>query len=133
MFFSQYFCLKLPVKITMGKGIVRIYKYDQQKCPCPSTNKTSVIPSRFDTSIKTQRNSSSDESVGENDLSSAVLDQSTNHHGNTDVNDNDDSQSFETPQKNNLRFCSFGDKTTPQPHHDHPHSPQLKDNIYFSN
>ena len=74
MFFSQYFCLKLPVKITMGKGIVRIYKYDQQKCPCPSTNKTSVIPSRFDTSIKTQCNSDSDAYMSENDVAPSRLD-----------------------------------------------------------
>ena len=50
------------------------------------------------TSIQTQRNIASDASVGENYVSSSGLYQSTNHHGNTDFNNNDDSQSFETPR-----------------------------------
>ena len=49
-----------------------------------------VLPQRYDNSIQTQRNSLSDASVGEYALASSVLDQNTIHHGNTDVNDNDD-------------------------------------------
>ena len=66
--FSHNFCLGLPVKITKGKGIVRIYKYDQKNCPYPSPNTNFVISPRFDTSIQTQRNSDSDDSVGANDV-----------------------------------------------------------------
>ena len=61
------------------------------------SNTTFLIPSRFDLSIQTQCNSDSDDSAGANDVASAVLDKSTNHHGNNDVNDNEDSQSYETP------------------------------------
>ena len=42
------------------------------------------------------------------DVTSAVLYQIKNHHGNIDVNDNDDSQSFGTPMKNNFSFSSYG-------------------------
>ena len=82
----------------MGKGIGRICKYEQRKCPYPYPNTTFVIPKFSGTSIHTQINSSSCDSMGEHDLAYARLYQSTNHHGNTDLNDNDDSQSFETPR-----------------------------------
>ena len=71
-------------EITMGKEIRRIYKYDQQKWPCTSPKTNFVIPPHFDTYIQNQQNSSSDSSVGENDVSSTELYQSTNHNGNTD-------------------------------------------------
>ena len=74
----------------MGKGIRNIYKYEQRNWPYISPNTNFIITQRSDTSIQTQRNSSSDASVGAHDLVSYLLDQSTNHHGNTDVNDNDD-------------------------------------------
>ena len=50
--------------------------------------------------------------MGSRDVASAVLDQSNNHCGNTDVKDNDDSQSFETPRKNNCSYLYFGDTLT---------------------
>ena len=79
-------------EITTGKVIFGIYKYDQRNCPYPSPNTTFLILPRSDTSIQTQRNSASDASVGANDVAPSGLDQSTNHHGNTDVKYNDDSQ-----------------------------------------
>ena len=84
MFLSHFF------GIIIGKGIGRIYKYDHQKWPHPHPNTTFVLPQRSDNSIQTQRNILSDASVGEYALESSVLDQNTIHHGNTDVNDNDD-------------------------------------------
>ena len=51
-------------------------------------------------------------SMGAHDVASAGLDQRTNHHGNTYVKDNDDSQSFETPRKNNFSYSSFGNTIT---------------------
>ena len=57
----------------MGKGTVRIYKYDQQKRPYPYPNTVFVIPPCFDTSLQTQLNISYDASMGENDLASAIL------------------------------------------------------------
>ena len=81
----------------MGKGIVRIYKYDQQNYPYSYPTTTSVIPPRFDTSIQTQCSSASDTSTGENDVALTGLDQNTNHHGNTDSKDNYDSQIYDTP------------------------------------
>ena len=48
------------------------------------------MPPRFDTSIQTKHNSAYDASMGSNDIASSGLDQSTNHCGNTDVNDNND-------------------------------------------
>ena len=51
----------------MGKGIGRIYKYDQHTWPYPSPNTNFIIPPHFDTSIQTKRNSDYDASVGEND------------------------------------------------------------------
>ena len=67
MIFSHLFCSELSVKITMGKGIGHIYKYDQQNYPYPSPNTTLVIPPRFDTSKQNQRNSDSDVFAGAND------------------------------------------------------------------
>ena len=93
----------------MGKGIERIYKYDQQNWPYPSPNTIFVIPPHFDSYIKTQLNSASDASVVANDVASAGLDESTNHHGNTDGKDNDDSQSYEKHGKNKFRSYSSGD------------------------
>ena len=55
--FLTMFCSKLPVEITMSKGIGCIYKYDHRNCPYPYPNTTFVITPRFDTSIQTQRNS----------------------------------------------------------------------------
>ena len=37
--------------------------------------------------------------MGENDVEPDILDQVTNHHGNTDEKDNDYSHSYETPPK----------------------------------
>ena len=93
------FCLKLPVKITMGKGIGGIYKYEYQNCPYTYQKTTFVIPPRFDFSLHTQCISTYDASVGTNDVASSILDQNSNHHGNTDGKDNDYSQSYETPWK----------------------------------
>ena len=90
MFFSPLFCSELPVEINMGGIIAHIYKYDQQNWPYPYPNTTFSMPPRFDTSIQTQRNIAYDASVGENYVASSGLYQSTNHHGNRDVNDNDD-------------------------------------------
>ena len=81
-------------------------------------NITFVIPPHFDTCIQTQRNSDFYAYVGENYVASVGLYTRTDHHGNMDGKDDDDSQSLETPQKNNSRSSSFGDtistKTTPQ-------------------
>ena len=78
--------------ITTGKGIGRIYKYDKRNWTYPSQNTTFVIPPRFYTSIQNQKRSDYDTSVGAHDVVPAGLDQITNHHGDTDVKDNDDSQ-----------------------------------------
>ena len=102
----------------MGKGTSHIYKYDQRIWPYPSPNTNFVILSCFDTYIQTQRNSADDASVGANDVAPYVLDQSINHYGNMEGKDNDGSQSYETPWKNNCRSSYFGDiittTTTPQ-------------------
>ena len=50
--------------------------------------------------------------MGAHILESHVSDQSTSHHGNNEVNDNDDSQPFEIPSKNNLSSSCFGDTFT---------------------
>ena len=63
-----------------------------------------------ETYIQNQCNGASGAYVGAHALASSGLDQSTNHHGNTDVNDNDDSQLFETPRENNCSSFCFGDK-----------------------
>ena len=67
------------------------YSYDRLNENSDSSTNV-VLPPRCDTYIKTQCNSSPDAYVGSNYVSSAGLDQSTNHHGTTDGNDNDDSQ-----------------------------------------
>ena len=77
--------------ITTGKGIGRIYKYDHRNLPYPSKNTNFIIPQRSDTYIQVQHNSASDAYVGAHDVVWSGLDQSTNHHGNADVKDNDDS------------------------------------------
>ena len=98
----------LPVKTTMGKAIGLIYKYSQRKWAYPYPNTTFVIPPLFDASIQTQHNSASDASVNENDVASDGLYQSTIHHGNKDGKDNNDSQSYEAPQKHNFHYSSSG-------------------------
>ena len=48
--------------------------------------------------MQSQHNSASCASMGANDLASYVLDQITDHNGNTEFKDNNCSQSFETPR-----------------------------------
>ena len=91
----------------------RLYlKNYQQNWPYPYPSTNFVIPTNFDITIQTQRNSASDASVGANDVASSVLDQSNNKHVNRDGKDNDDSHSYETPEKNNCRYSSSGDTIT---------------------
>ena len=96
----------------MGKGIDLIYKHRQYNWPYPSPNTTLVLPQRPETSIQIQRNSACYASVFAHDLESSVSDQTTIHHDNTNVNNNDDPQSFETPSKNNRISSCFGDTIT---------------------
>ena len=114
MFFSQLFLLK----ITTGKGIGRIYKYDQQNWTYGYPNTNFVIPPCYDTYIQTQLNIFSDSYVDANYVSSCGLDQNIYHNVNTDVKDNYDSKLFETTRKHNYNPLSFGNTTatttTPQ-------------------
>ena len=96
----------------MGKLISSIYKYDKLNWPYPSTNTTFVIPQHSETYIQTQLTSDYYASVGAHALTSSELYQITNNHGNTDVKDNYDSQSFETPRGNNGSSSYFGDTIT---------------------
>ena len=93
------FWSKLPVEISTDKGFGRIYKYDQWDWPYTYPNNTFLITTHFDNYVQTQHNSASEISTGTNDVSSAGLYQINNHHGNTDVKDNYDSQSYDTPYK----------------------------------
>ena len=95
----------------MAKGIGRIYKYDQQNWPYPSQNTAFVVTQISEASIQTQCTSASDANVGEHTLSSSGFDQRNKHHVNTDINNNDYSQSFETPRGDNCSSYSFGDTT----------------------
>ena len=92
MVLSQMICSKLPVEITTDKGIVRIYKYDQNNCPDPSPNTIFFIPQFFDDSIQIQHNIDYDASTGGNYVASAGLDQINDYCGDIDGKDNDDSQ-----------------------------------------
>ena len=55
-------------------------------------NTTVVLPPHFDNYIQTQRNSASDGSEVANYILSSGLYKSTNHNGNMDGKDNDDSR-----------------------------------------
>ena len=92
----------------MGKVIGRIYKYDQRNYPYPSPNTTFVITPSFYTYIQTQCSSDYVAYAGANYESLAGLYRSTNHNINTDVSDNNNSQSFEKPSKKNCQYSSFG-------------------------
>ena len=98
----------------MGKVIGCIYKYDRRNLPHSYPNTTFAIPPCSDTSIQNQRNRYSNASVGSSGSALSVLDQSTNHHGNTDGKKNDDSHSYETPLKKKLSsfFCDTITTTT---------------------
>ena len=85
------------------------------------SNATIVLPPNFDTYLQTQRNIASDASVGENDVSSAGLDQSTNHHYNTDSKNNENLQSYETPKKQIVVPTLLVIQYPPQPQHNRPH------------
>ena len=91
----------------MGKLISSIYKYDKLNWTYPSTNTTFFIPQHSETYIQTQLTSAYYASVGAHALTSSELYQITNNHGNTDVKDNYDSQSFETPKKNHCISACF--------------------------
>ena len=77
--------------------------------PIHPPNNNFFIQQCSDTSIKPQRNSDYDASVGLHDLESSGLYQIANRHGNTGVKDNDDSESFETHRENNCSSFCFGD------------------------
>ena len=99
--------------IAIGKRISLIYKYDKRNWPLPPPNNNFFIQQSYDTSIQTQLSSASYyDSVGAHDVLSAGLDKSTNHYGNTDVKDNDDSQSFDTHRRNNCSCSYFRDTFT---------------------
>ena len=66
------------------------------------SNTTIVLPPNVDTSIQTQHNSAADASAGANYVSSSGLDQSTNHHCNTDIKNYYYFQSYEKPHKNTV-------------------------------
>ena len=50
--------------------------------------------------------------MGEHALESSVSYKITSHYVNNDVNNNDNTQSFETPRKNYHSYYSFGDTMT---------------------
>ena len=60
---------------------------------------------------KKKRTSDCDDSVGAHALESSVSDQSTRNNVNTDVKNNNDSKSFETPRKNICSYYYFGNTT----------------------
>ena len=91
----------------MGKVIGRIDKHSNWNWPYTSPKTTLVIPHYPEPSIKTQSTSACAASVGAHYLAYFILDQSKSHHFNTDVNNNDDSQSFETPRKNVYQIYLF--------------------------
>ena len=68
--------------------------------------------------------------MGAHDSSSARLDQSTKHHVNTDVKDNDDLLSFETPIKMIAVLPVLLIQSPQQQQHVHPHFLYLENNIY---
>ena len=92
IFLSHNLCFHpfILFKVTTDKGIGCIYKCDQQNWPYPSPNTPFFITQHYYTYIQTQINSAYDDSVGAHYVASSGLYQSTNHHGNRDVNDNDD-------------------------------------------
>ena len=98
--------------MTTGKVIGSTYKYGQQNWPYLYPNNDFLIPQLFENYIQTQCTSDYDAYVGTHALVYYGLDKSTNHHSNTDVNNNDDSQSFETHRKNNYRSSCFCDTIT---------------------
>ena len=59
--------------------------------PYPPPDTSFIMKKSSDSYIQNQRKSAYDSSMGAHDLASAGFDQSTNHHGNNDVRDNDDS------------------------------------------
>ena len=75
----------------MGKGIDRIYKYDQQNWLYTSLNTTFVLPQFYENYIQTQRTSAFFASMGAHALLYYLSNQSNIHNGNTDVENNDDS------------------------------------------
>ena len=87
IFFSRFFVWNYH-----GKSNLRYLQIWPAELSLSISKHYFLILPRSDTSIQTQRNSASDASVGANDVAPSGLDQSTNHHGNTDVKYNDDSQ-----------------------------------------
>ena len=93
------------------------------------SNTTIALLPHFGTSIQTQHKSASYASAVSNYVSSSGLDQIINHHCNMYSKNNDDSQSYETPQKKvvpNILVIQY----PPQPHHDLPQWLHLENNTY---
>ena len=118
--------------ITVGKGIGHIYKRNQRNCPYPYPNTNFFIPQHPDSYTQTQNTSVCDAAVFSHDLDYCVLDKNARNHVNTDVNNNDDSRSFENDWKNNRSSTSFGDtKTTNATPNLSNIPPPGKDNLCF--
>ena len=96
----------------MGKIIGRIYIYNQHNWPYPSPYSDFVLPQHSEPPIQTQRIYGYLDSVGAHALAYSVSYQSTSYRGNTDVNNNDVSHSFQTPSKNNHSHLFFGGTIT---------------------
>ena len=100
----------------MGTGIICIYKQSQINWHYPHKTTKFFIPKYPDHSTQTQRTSVCDATVGVQYLAFSVSDQRTINNVNTDVNNNDDSQSFETHSKNNHSFTYLVLKIIQLPH-----------------
>ena len=83
-----------------------VKEIDRRNWQYPFLIPSIILRQCSETSLKNQHTCAFDDSMGTYSLASSISDQSTSHHVNTNVNDNDDSQSFETHRKNN-HSCSF--------------------------
>ena len=104
LYLISYFIFFSLFLIVIGTGILCIYKQSRVNWHYQQKTTNFVIPYYPDHYAQTQSISDCDSIVGVHYLASSVSGQSTINHVNTDVKNIDDSQSFETPSKNNHSF-----------------------------
>ena len=85
--------------LTTGKGFSRVYKHNQPNCTYPYPNTTVVVPPR--SLLSSQRDSTNDcgVTVIAHTQPSPVSNLTKTNQVDTDINNYDNKQSFETPRK----------------------------------
>ena len=96
----------------MGKEISHVYKHSQHNWPQPSTNTKFVVPPVYSLSPHRYRNYDFSATIFPHNKPSPVTKLTTTNKVDTDTNNDDNIQSFETPINHNNRNSGIPDTNT---------------------